>query len=682
MASSRLTWVYRRQDRAKDVPKNVLDEYKNIIRHLYLDQNMTRLEVLSYLKDNHGFTLTTSQFAKATKRWGLYKQPRQAQTIVQALEATISPESEPLGAIFDIEVDALGADDENESLFHTVNTLSPDSRIPKNTENDEDSCKEPSQKTGDTLMEAQEGRRKTRGSSSRCHPADVKSPIRISSAPKAQIPLTSRCSTSRILDQKQNTLLICDTTPELYLDYLACCYLFQDSFNCVAGNIHFSGKIAADENLIRQFLDLMRIAKSPSMGQSVINLLRYFHLLEAAEGDADKTSVLPYTSAQDRMLFHAYLSSIYSLIQGRENQAQRHLGRLRQIRDELVASPNCSLSMWSVLHLQQESGQRDTPGDLLEKLDIGDGEFLYSFQMCLRVCKQCLELVEKGVSSHILAQFDSLFRHASDAAISQEISRLMRKESRLDTWQEAGFLFAFVWGNAQQETSISSSWWKQDEISGISPTHFLAIICRMIVHQTTVSHQHLKKEFASEYITKQFISLFYLETIEDLLEADLPTRHFKREFLQHFAKHHTWSELEPEDNGSIKRVQNFQQRVLDNVIRHSMDSAKHHSSVQETSPQATPLQTDVRMTQSLSLGSNKSNNSSSRSTSSSHGRQRYLSSLSNNPTITRSPASGSSRGSSMNSFRRFQAASAAITIRLKDYQGSHMQSLDEQGSST
>ncbi|EXL42780.1 hypothetical protein FOCG_15225 [Fusarium oxysporum f. sp. radicis-lycopersici 26381] len=176
--------------------------------------------------------------------------------------------------------------------------------------------------------------------------------------------------------------------------------------------------------------------------------------------------------------------------------------------------------------------------------------------------------------------------------------------------------------------------------------------------------------------------LFYLDTIEDLLEADLSTRDFKREFLQHFTKHHTWSELEPEDKGSIERVQNCQQRVLDNVIRHSMDSAKHHSSVQETSPQATPLQTDVRMTQSLSLGSNKSNNSSSRSTSSSHGRQRYLSSLSNNPAITRSTASGSSRRSSMNSFRRFQAANAAITICLKDYQGSHMQSFDEQGSST
>ncbi|KAJ0132659.1 Uncharacterized protein HZ326_24258 [Fusarium oxysporum f. sp. albedinis] len=335
-------------------------------------------------------------------------------------------------------------------------------------------------------------------------------------------------------------------------------------------------------------------------------------------------------------------------------------------RDELVSIPNCSLSMCSILLLQQESSRRDTPGDLPEKMDIDDEEFLYSFPMCLSLCKQCLELVEKGVSSHVFVPFDSLFLHKNDAAISQEISKLMRKESSPDTWKEAGLLFAFVWGNEQKETSISSSWWKQVEISGISPTHFLAIICRIISHQTTISHPDLEKGFASEYVTEQFISLFYLDTIEDLLEADLSTRDFKREFLQHFTKHHTWSELEPEDKGSIERVQNYQQRVLDN----------------ETSPQATPLQTDVRMTQSLSLGSNKSNNSSSRSTSSSHGRQRYLSSLSNNPTITRSTASGSSRGSSMNTFRRFQAANAAITIRLKDYQGSHMQSLDEQGSST
>ncbi|KAF4954218.1 hypothetical protein FGADI_5431 [Fusarium gaditjirri] len=579
MASSRLTWVYERQDRAKGVPKDVIDEYKDIIRHLYLDQNMTRLEVITRLKDEHGFTVAPSQFAKATKRWGFYKQPRQSKAIVQAIETAMVPEPDPLGAIFEIEVDASAADDENESLFQAVNAPIPDSHIPKDTEDDGDVCMKPSWNTRDTLLETQNDQR-TRISTRRYSPADIKTPIRISSVPKVQITSGSGFPLSWILDRKQQ---IVKKAPDLHLDFLTCCYLFQDSFDFVNGTVHFS---------IPQFLNLMRIAKSPSMGELTISLLQDFHLLEAA-GDANKTSVLPYTSAQDSMLFHAYLFDIYSLIQGWEKQAQRHLGRFREIRDEILASPYRSL------------------------------------------------------------------------------------KSRLDTWQEAGFLFAFVWGNSQVEISTSSSWWKQIEISGISPTHFLAIICRMIVHNTTISNLEWDHEFASKFVTEQYISLFYLQTIEDLLETCLPIRDLKREFLQHFTRHHTWSKLEPEDNGPIKRVQNYQQRVLDNVIRHSMDSATHHSSVHETSPEATPSQIDARMTQSLSPSSNKSKKSSSRSTNSSYGRQKYLSSLSNNPTMTRSPASGSSRGSSMNSFRRFQAASTAITMRLKDYQGTHMQSLDE-----
>ncbi|KLP23466.1 hypothetical protein CEK26_003532 [Fusarium fujikuroi] len=665
MASSRLTWVYRRQNRAKDVPKDVLDEYKSIIRHLYLDQNMTRQEVISHLKDNHGFNLTTSQFAKATKQWGFYKQPR------RALEATALAEPEPLGAIFDIEVDAFGADDEDEYLFHIDSTLD----TPKNAKDDEDPCKESSRNAGDTSLEAQKSHRKTRVSSNQCHVADVKSPT--ANAPDAHIPWALWFSPPGVLNRTQNVALVCGTAPQLYLDYLVCCYFFQDSFDCIEESI--SGRTIADDNLMRQFLDLMRIAKSASWARSVISLLQDFHLLEAAEGDADQTSVLPYTTVQDRMLFHAYLSSIYSIIRGRENQARRHLGQFRQIRDELLASPDCSLNMWSILLIQGDTIHDDIPGDLVDRLNIDDGEFLYIFRLCLSLCKEWLEVVEKGVSSHALVQFDSLFLQTDGAATTHDIVRLMQKKSCLDTWQEAGFLFAFVWGNAQQKTPISSSWWKQVEISGISPSHFLAVTCRMIVHQTTIS-PGLGSEFVWKYATEKFISLLYLDEIEDFMTERLSARSIKRNFLQHFIKHHTWSELEPEDNGSIKRVQNYQQRVLDNVIRHRMDSAEHHSSVQETSRQATNLQTDISIAPSFSLGSNKSNNSPSRSTSSSHGRQRYLSSLSNNPTMTRSPASGSSRGSSMNSFRRFQGASAAIAIRLKDYQGLHMQSLDEQGS--
>ncbi|RKL42727.1 hypothetical protein BFJ70_g4422 [Fusarium oxysporum] len=113
-----------------------------------------------------------------------------------------------------------------------------------------------------------------------------------------------------------------DMTPELCSDYLACCYLFQDSFAYIKGIISICVKTPVRENLVRQFLDLMRIAKSSSMGQSAINLLLDFHLLEAAEENIDETSVLPYTSAQDRMLFHAYLSGIYVLVQGLEHIAE------------------------------------------------------------------------------------------------------------------------------------------------------------------------------------------------------------------------------------------------------------------------------------------------------------------------------------------------------------------------
>ncbi|KAG9494879.1 hypothetical protein J7337_013108 [Fusarium musae] len=180
---------------------------------------MTRPEVISYLKDNYRFNLSTSQFAKATKHWGFYKQPRQARTLARALEATALADPESSGAIFDLEVDALHAANENESLFHIDNTLSPDFDRPKSAKDDEDSCKEPSLKTEDTLSKAEKSHQRTRVSSNGCHTANVKSPMRITNAPKAQIPSTLRFSHPRVLDRNAKRSLVCDTTRELYLDY-------------------------------------------------------------------------------------------------------------------------------------------------------------------------------------------------------------------------------------------------------------------------------------------------------------------------------------------------------------------------------------------------------------------------------------------------------------------------------
>ncbi|KAF5576374.1 hypothetical protein FPCIR_12633, partial [Fusarium pseudocircinatum] len=94
MGSSNLKWVYGSTHRAQDVSNEAVDEYKNIIQQLYLDQNMTREEVLSHLKDTHGFSLSTNQFSKATKRWGFYKQSRRARANVTPPESITEEEEE------------------------------------------------------------------------------------------------------------------------------------------------------------------------------------------------------------------------------------------------------------------------------------------------------------------------------------------------------------------------------------------------------------------------------------------------------------------------------------------------------------------------------------------------------------------------------------------------------------
>jgi hypothetical protein len=346
--------------------------------------------------------------------------------------------------------------------------------------------------------------------------------------------------------------------------------------------------------------------------------------------------------------------------------------------------------MWSIYCLWFHSTEQNALDDLLDRLDIDDKLFLYFFEKCLDLCKQWLELVNKGLPTRF--ELDSLFLHAEKATDLQEVCRLIQKESKPNTWEEAGFLFAFVWGNVLQEaeglwSGIDSlcSGIGSSEISGISPTHFLAVVCRMIVYQTINFHPTFQNGFArkdaTKNTTKKFISRLYQDTIEGFKMRQLSPRETKRQFLEHFIKHHTWPDQEPEDDRSTKRFHKYQRTALRRVIEFRKASAKCHTPVQET-PQVSLLPKDVQMTNSGSLDSNKSANFVSHSTSSSHARQLHFSALSRNPTMTRSPASGSSRGSSFNSFKRFQAASAAITIRLKERQGSHMQSLDEEGTSS
>ncbi|KAH7232817.1 hypothetical protein BKA59DRAFT_534536 [Fusarium tricinctum] len=645
MASSKLTWVYGRTHRAKDVSNEAIDKYKSIIRQLYLSQNMTRDEVLSHLQEAHGFIISANQLTKATKRWGFYKQPRQARTMAQAPEASIEQEPEPMDAIFDIEVDALDTIDETEAWFPSGDGFIPSDIL----EHIEDELSSPGGHSRDQ-----------RHLSNNKH--------------LDPHPLTN----SELFNEYNNE--------KLSADYLECCFFFKRSFFSTQRMFKTIHSIdVTHREKIHRLLNFMRVTKA--LKRHAAGTIRgHVHLLEAAVGKMDETILLPDTPLQHRMLFHCYLSCICCTSKSCQDETLRHVGRFEQIKDELLASPKSSLDIWSIYCLWVHSTEQNALDDLLDRLDIDDELFLYFFERCLDRCKQWLELVDKGLPTRF--ELDSLFLHAEKATNSQEVCRLIQKENKLDTWEEAGFLFAFVWGNVLQEaeglwSSIESlrSGIESSEISGISPTHFLAVVCRMIVYQTINFHPTFQDGFArkdaTKNTTKRFISRLYQDTIESFKMRQLSPREIKRQFFEHFIEHHTWPDQEPEDDRSTKRFHKYQRTALRRVIEFRKAAAKYHTPVQET-PQVAPLPKDVQMTNSGSLDSSKSANFDSQSTSSSHARQLHLSALSRNPTMTRSPASGSSRGSSFNSFRRFQAASAAITIRLKERQGSHMQSLDEQ----
>ncbi|SCO43009.1 uncharacterized protein FFMR_07169 [Fusarium fujikuroi] len=124
MGSSNLKWVNGSTHRAQDVSNDAVDKYKTIVQQLYLDKNMTREEVLNHLKEGHGFSLSTNQFSKATKRWGFYKQPRHGraanpppQSIMKEYDA-YNP-FDPQEELLKMEPDALDTIDEIEACSQT-----------------------------------------------------------------------------------------------------------------------------------------------------------------------------------------------------------------------------------------------------------------------------------------------------------------------------------------------------------------------------------------------------------------------------------------------------------------------------------------------------------------------------------------------------------------------------------
>ncbi|KAF5230746.1 hypothetical protein FANTH_13738 [Fusarium anthophilum] len=430
--------------RAHDMSNEAVDEYKSIIQQLYIDQNMTREEVLSHLLDFHRFSLSyvklntvprvvsnyltdkancsTNQFSKATKRWGFYKQPRQVQAKIMPPESTTEEDKalnplNPPEELFDFEPDFLDTIDETEACFPADSENVAESQILKDVQGqlpytESNFVSEPPPSVNHWQPEPM-------SVSTLCDALPCDTDIDLPESSKRQL---QHLKNARKLATGQHSIsskMFAKVSLDSYLniksraEYLTCCYLFQDAVYCLE--------------------------------RSGMTLGRREHRVPRSGTDK---------------LFAPY----------------------RRDKDKLLASPTLPLDMWSILCLI-EPYQATIPDDLLDRLDTNDLRLMAAVKACLGLCKKWIELVVKGLPRGAF-RFDSLLLHQNTSVAVQNICRPLRKQNRFDTWQEAGYLFAFIWSNEQRETTNSASWLKEAEISGLSPTYFLAIMCRIIVGDT------------------------------------------------------------------------------------------------------------------------------------------------------------------------------------------------------
>lgn len=327
-------------------------------------------------------------------------------------------------------------------------------------------------------------------------------------------------------------------------------------------------------------------------------------------------------------------------------------------KDKLLANPTIPLDMWSILCLI-EPNQVSIPDDLLDRLDINDLQFMNAVDACLGLCKKWIELVVKGLPRDAL-QFDSLLLHQNARKAVQNIWRPMHEQGRFDIWQEAGYLFAFVWSNEQQEAANPSFWLQEAEISGLPPTHFLAMMCRIIVRTAATKSPEFRTISGKGVDDDKLICRLYVQAIRRIKNTrKLQT--LKKILLISLFNHHTESDLDLEQRAKLGSVQSYQRRAADFLYKDERALAREFS-------QATTLHGDVQTKNSGSLASSRSTSSASYASSYLYTNQLHLTLLSSNPAMTRSLASGSSRGSSLNSFRDFRAASRAMATCLKEDQ--------------
>ncbi|KIL93886.1 hypothetical protein FAVG1_02448 [Fusarium avenaceum] len=677
-----LTFIESRAPRAAGLSEKALDEHKELIGDLYLSQNLSRGQVIQYLKANRGFSISPDQFSKATRRWGFQKQRRGGSSIQTSV-------NEPA-------IQCTMRDTARNELSSTANIDDMGDQEPILTN---ESSKRPRSVASSINHKSDTT---THGSSSPLPHRPVKR-----SKPRSESDDTPAGSLSHTqLDfATDNDLVSTPSTEEgstesssryqykydgeLSANYLACCYRYTKAFCCYYNiSIPFQCQTSSPRQRRDRILDMARTAKTRRTSEIVRVMMESELKMSNDPLSEDGSNKYPPGEAKmcpiQSFLFHRHLAEIYLHRSDGASLVQKHLDKARGFTKAFDTLAPPSIDLWTLLRLLPRYKDTNIPGDLLNSLKWDEKSLALDMRDCL---KRCLEALSQPESLPMDVQHFDAGQH--EKMEPTKMSHLALQNNPLHIWIKTSFLFTFFWKHIYGRASPI---WGRPTISA---TQFLMIVSRMIVRRSLLIFKYNRWSLDSEKRLLELRAsdqLVYRGVVLELFqERLLPPNQIKREFATEFVDHYSWYPPVARKSALIQQVRTYQLEALESVLITRRDS-------RPTTPTSTKLRevTDLRtegsemrclsadneflswlVAQQEQLASTSqrdtityvkggqytpSFNSSSASSylrTPSSAYHIYLNALNGNPTISRSLASQSSRSSQVSvssSLKRFKSS--------------------------
>lgn len=529
------------------------------------------------------------------------------------------------------------------------------------------------------------------------------------------------------VDSPQNYMSDLDSTSSatpliedevLAAEFLACCYMFNRAFRHFKRTFaHLEDKPFSSKEKRSRILDLARTAKSSGNRETACGILE--SELEAGYDPLgttkNNTAVSPSresTMPERSFLIHRHLAKLYSHRRGQTDQVQQHLDKARNFTNS-----DTPLDLWTLCHLSEGTSNGHIPDKLLGLLKYDDGTFALVIKPCLRWCRKQFQPHQNNQPCQ-----GAQMTRMSPTALSQ----LVEKFNSLALWADTSFLFAYLWKDLQLSPPSSYdqlTWLDADLLPGISTTHFLMIICRMIVDETRVFFKFKSANLDAETpaasdipggCTYASTSQYHMAIDSLISDGETSAKEVKRRFVNSFYRHHSWAPPIRQEREFILQLQSDHVKCLNSILKARQTQrsptptllAPEIPEIQDTAneePKHASLsefvdtQTLHEMMETASLHDSGSHMSiqtdrpsrassciTMSSTASLNLRHLYIGAVQGNPAISRtlvsvSRLSHSSLESRSSSLRRFIAAGRSVKLQLG---GSKPPSLNNRNSSS